>query len=287
VPAGSGASDAAHRRWLAAQAPRLRGRGEGDDWVRVAGLFAEPEVDGDDARLRARCAPQTGWAGFHYDAGLPLARLKRLLHAAARERLQVCAIQTGMADLFIEGGENDADRRFALGRRAPGDARCAQIGGLRDNGIGVSALTSAYVWRRASQVLARVGPAREETICPIRSLLDAGVPVSLASDNVPVSLWPCVWHAVERIDRATGRVIAAGQRIGREEALRCASTHGAWLSYDEAERGTLGPGKLADFIVLKDDPLSVPAERLASLAPEMTLVGGRTVWSAGSSGAAD
>jgi predicted amidohydrolase YtcJ len=39
--------------------------------------------------------------------------------------------------------------------------------------------------------------------------------------------------------------------------------------------------------VLKDDPLSVPAERLASLAPEMTLVGGRTVWSAGSSGAAD
>jgi predicted amidohydrolase YtcJ len=288
VSAGwSGASDADIADWLAAQAARLRGRGEGDDWVRVAGLFAEPEVDGDDARLRARCAPQTGWAGFHYDAGLPLARLKRLLHAAARERLQVCAIQTGMADLFIEVARTTPidGLRWVVAHPATLDG--AQIGGLRDNGIGVSALTGAYVWRRASQVLARVGPAREETICPIRSLLDAGVPVSLASDNVPVSLWPCVWHAVERIDRSTGRVIAAGQRIGRAEALRCASTHGAWLSFDEEERGTIGPGKLADLIVLKDDPLSVPAERLASLAPEMTLVGGRTVWSAGSSGAAD
>ena len=282
VSAGwSGASGQDIVDWLAAQARRLRGRGEGDDWLRVAGLFAEPEVDPDDARLRARCKPQTGWAGFHYDAGLPPPALKRLLHAAAREKLQVCAIQTAMADLFNEVARTSpiAGLRWVVAHPATLDGD--QIAAMRDNGIAVTALTGAYVWRRASAVLARIGAALEETICPIRSLLDAGVPVSLASDNVPVSLWPCVWHAVERIDRATGRPIAAGQRIGREEALRCASTHGAWLSFDEDQRGSLEPGKLADLIVLKDDPTTVAAERLGALVPDLTIVGGRTVWTSG------
>jgi len=47
---------------------------------------------------------------------------------------------------------------------------------------------------------------------------------------------------------------------------------------DEQDRGTLEPGKLADFIVLAEDPLAVPAPRLAALAPDMTVVGGKTVW---------
>ena len=124
-------------------------------------------------------------------------------------------------------------------------------------------------WRRA----------REHEICPIRSLLDAGVKVSLASDNVPVSLWPCVWQATERIDRATRSVIAPDQRITREEALRCATVHGAWLCGDEARRGTLAPGKLADLIVLPENPLTLAAERIPSLVPDLTLVGGRVAWS--------
>ena len=278
VSAGwSDATEADVVRWVREQAARLGGKGEGDEWLRVAGVFAEPETERDDARLRARCAPQTGWAGFRYDAGLPRPALKALLHAAAREKLQVCGIQTGMADLFDEVARSTpiAGLRWVVAHPATLDAR--QIASLRDNGIGVTALTGAYIWRRASAVLDRIGAEHEETICPLRSLLDAGVPVSLASDNVPVSLWPCVWQAVERIDRASGRPIAPGQRISREEALRCASTHGAWLSFDEDERGTLAPGKLADFIVLADDPLTVAAERLAGLLPEMTMVGGKSV----------
>lgn len=183
-----------------------------------------------------------------------------------------------MADLFNEVATATpiAGLRWVVAHPATFDN--VQIAGLRDNGIGVTALTGAYVWRRASAVLARIGAEHEETICPIRSLLDAGVPVSLASDNVPVSLWPCVWHAVERLDRETGRVVAPGQRIGREEALRCASTNGAWLSFDEDARGTLEPGKLADLIVLKEDPMTIPAESLTSLYADMTVVGGKTVW---------
>jgi predicted amidohydrolase YtcJ len=57
-------------------------------------------------------------------------------------------------------------------------------------------------------------------------------------ENVPISLWPCIWQAVERVDRETGAVIAPDQRISREEALECATTHGAWLCLDEEQRGT-------------------------------------------------
>jgi predicted amidohydrolase YtcJ len=277
-PAFSGASVADVVQWVTREAQRLRSDPLGDDWVRLQGVYAEPAVEPDEARLRAQCAPRTGWAGFNYDAGLAPDALRALLHAAAREGLRVCAIQTAMADVFLEvARETPIDGlRWVIAHPATLDAR--QVAGIADNGICVTTLTNAYIWRSASTVLARIGQARENEICPIRSLLDAGVRVALATDNVPVTLWPCVWQACERVDRATQRAIAPAQRISREEALRCATVNGAWLCGDESRRGTIEPGKLADMIVLPDNPLTLPAERLASLAPDLTIVGGRTVW---------
>ncbi len=279
-PAFTGASLADVTQWVQREAARLRTDAQGDDWLRLQGLYAEPAVDPEETRLRAQCAPRTGWAGFHYDAGLPPQQLRALLHAAAREGLRVCAIQTAMADVFLEvARETPIDGlRWVIAHPATLDAR--QVAGIAEHGICVTLLSNAYIWRSASAVLDRVGAARENEICPVRSLLDAGVNVSLASDNVPVTLWPCVWQVTERIDRKTGRVIAPDQRITRAEALRCATVAGAWLCGDEDRRGTLEPGKLADLIVLPDNPLTMPAERISSLAPDLTIVGGRTAWDA-------
>jgi predicted amidohydrolase YtcJ len=182
-----------------------------------------------------------------------------------------------MADVLLDVARDTpiAGLRWVVAHPATLDAR--QVAGIADNGIVVTTHTNAYISRGASALRDRIGAARENEICPIRSLLDAGVKVSLASDNVPVSLWPCVWQAVERIDRETGRVVAPEQRITREEALQCATSHGAWLCGDEGRRGTLEAGKLADMIVLPEDPLTMPAGRIASLRPDETIVGGRTV----------
>ncbi|MDX3907472.1 MAG: amidohydrolase [Pigmentiphaga sp.] len=266
------------RSWVREHARRLGGKGEGDEWLRLEGLFAEPQTHPEDARLRAACAPQTGWAGFRYDCGLPPDKVRVLLEEAARARLRVCAIQTGMADVFIDVAKRVPidGLRWVVAHPATLDQR--QIAGIREHGMVVTTLTGAYIWRRAAATLRRVGKEREDTLCPIRSLLDAGVPVALASDNLPVSLWNTVWHAVSRIDRETGTVIAPGQRISREAALRCATVHGAWLCLDEHERGTLEAGKLADLLVLPEDPLSMPEERLAQVVPDETWVGGRRVF---------
>jgi len=278
-PAFSGASLEDVVAWTRREAARLRCDPHGDPWLRLQGLYAEPTTEPQEARLRAACAPRTGWAGFHYDAGLAPDALGALLHAAAREGLRVCAIQTAMADVFLDVARTAPidGLRWVIAHPATLDAR--QVAGIADHGICVTTLTNAYIWRSASAVRDRIGASREHEICPIRSLLDAGVKVSLASDNVPVSLWPCVWQATERIDRATGSVIAPQQRITREEALRCATVHGAWLCGDEARRGTLAPGKLADLIVLPENPLTMAAERIPSLVPDLTLVGGRVAWS--------
>lgn len=275
-PGWSDAGQADVRDWLKANAARLADKG--DDWLRLAGFFAEVDANPEASRLRAQCAPVTGWAGFNYDAGLPRHKLVELLRAAARERIRVCAIQAPMLELFAEAAREAPihDLGWVIAHPVALDAR--QIGTIRDLGVMITTHTNSYIWNHASATLARIGRDKEETLCPIRSLLEAGVTVSLATDNVPISLWPCIWQAVERVDRATGQVIAPGQRISREEALACATVHGARLCLDEAERGTLQPGKLADLIVLPEHPLAVPPERLRALAPDVTIAGGRIVF---------
>lgn len=268
-PGWSDASQADVRDWIGER---------GDQWLRLGGFFAEVDPNPEASRLRAQCAPVTGWAGFNYDAGLPRDKLVELLRAAARERIRVCAIQAPMLELFAEAAREAPihDLGWVIAHPAALDAR--QVGMIRDLGVMVTTHTNSYIWNHASATLARIGREKEDTLCPIRSLLEAGVTVSLATDNVPISLWPCIWQAVERVDRATGQVIAPGQRISREEALACATVHGARLCLDEAERGTLEPGKLADLIVLPENPLTIPADRLRTLAPDVTIAGGKIVF---------
>ncbi len=277
-PGWSGATQADVQAWVAKEAPKLRGRGEGDAWLRVAGLFAELDPAPRESKLRAQCRPQTGWAGFHYDQGLPRELLGKLLAAAAKERLRVCAIQAPMLESYAEASRAAPIEGLRWVIAHPVTLDADQVARIRDLGVCITTHTNAYIWKRASAVRDQVGRDKEETICPIRALLDAGACVSLATDNVPVSLWPCIWQAVERIDRASGEVVAPGQRISREEALRCATTQGAYLCMDEGERGTIEPGRLADLIVLPEDPLTVEAPRLKALAPDMTIAGGKTVW---------
>lgn len=101
--------------------------------------------------------------------------------------------------------------------------------------------------------------------------------MSLATDNVPISLWQPVMQAVTRMSTAERRAIAPSQALSREEALRAVTNHGAFLTMEEDRKGSIEPGKLADFAVLSADPLTVPDAALGDIAAETTIVGGRVV----------
>ena len=62
------------------------------------------------------------------------------------------------------------------------------------------------------------------------------------------------------------------------EAIAAYTRNGAWLTREEKIKGTIEPGKLADLIVLSEDLLAIPPEKILSTRVEMTIVGGRIVY---------
>ncbi|MBX9844277.1 MAG: amidohydrolase family protein [Xanthobacteraceae bacterium] len=231
----------------------LAGRGLGDEYLRVQGMFCEAD-DSPEQNLRSAAFPQTGWAGFHC-AALPEAILEPLLVEAARAGIRVSGIWPSNLRLFAEVDRIApiAGQRWVLGHimsLAPDEIKL-----IKDLGLVITTHTSAFLYKHGLPQKARLGAARESEIVPLRSLLDAGVSVSLGSDNVPPSLFPSIGHCVSRREYS-GTVVAADQALTRSEALHLASSGGAYLTFEENERGALEVGKLADFAVLSDDPLT-------------------------------
>lgn len=123
-----------------------------------------------------------------------------------------------------------------------------------------------------------LGPERAARISPARSALDRGVRITIHNDAsvTPTRPLHLMWCAVERIT-AAGNVLGAAQRITPEEALRAHTLDAAWQVFQEAERGSIEPGKRADFAILSDDP--VTAEKpLKDIAVHETVVLAKTAW---------
>jgi len=270
------AGDADPDALIEAWAGFLAEPGSGDARLKLSGIVIDLRASGQD-RLRASASPYTGWAGFNYDFGLPRDKAKAVAKACARWGVRGVGIWPEMLNLFEEVDREIplAGRRWILGHistLSPSD-----IERIRRLGLAVTTHTNRYVYKEGHLLEERLGPARVNEIAPIRSLTDAGVPVSLATDNVPVSLWHPVWQSVARENRYTGKPVAPDEALTREQAVRSATIHGAWLTGDEREKGSIEPGKLADFAVLTDDPLTVETERLKDIAAVSTWVGGRCV----------
>lgn len=256
-------------RWLA-------GRGLGDEWLRMQGVFAEVDTSLEHV-LRKAAFPDTGWAGFNY-AGLPAETVKTLLLECARNGIRVEVIGTALLETLADVARTApiTGQRWVLAHVEALDQR--QLDLVRELGLCITTHTNSAIYKRGAALRDRVGASRLNDIVPLRRLLDAGVPVGLATDNVPVSLWYPIWQVVARIDRTINAPIARGQALTREEALRCATMGGAYLSFGEDLKGSLEPGKLADVAVLSQDPLTCALEDLRDTVAETTIVGGEIVF---------
>ena len=111
-----------------------------------------------------------------------------------------------------------------------------------------------------------------------RSFLDHGIPVAGASDYVPGPYEPlmAIQSMVTRKDYR-GRAWGENQKIKVGEALRICTLHGAHASFEEKVKGSITEGKLADFVVLAEDPHKVDPEKIKDIKVVRTVVGGRTV----------
>jgi predicted amidohydrolase YtcJ len=74
-------------------------------------------------------------------------------------------------------------------------------------------------------------------------------------------------------------VLDGAEKISREQALRVSTINTAYLTFEEDVKGSIEPGKLADFLILSQDILTGPDEQIRSIQPLATYVGGRKVFS--------
>ena len=250
--------------------------GFGNDWLKMSGLYVHAGREAADD-VRARAAPYTGWAGFNSNHGLPREQAKQLLLHCAANDIRAVMIGSSNLDLYDE-----VDREIPLqGRRwvishistiPPRD-----IERIVRMGLVLTTHTNNYLYKGLHAQAQRLPPERHGEIVPLRSLLNAGVKVSLATDNVPVSPFLPIWQTVARTSYQTKERIGAGEALSRADALRCATVGGAYLTFDENKKGSLEVGKLADLAVVSADPLVTEESSIPDTHSLMTMVGGRIV----------
>jgi predicted amidohydrolase YtcJ len=114
-------------------------------------------------------------------------------------------------------------------------------------------------------------PETVEKMCPLRSISQSGAVLALSTDAPVQGFDPFI--------QVAGAVMhpTRAERLSVYEALRAYTWGGAYAGFEEADRGTLETGKLADFVTMDEDPFETPGDRLHSLKVASTWKAGKPV----------
>jgi predicted amidohydrolase YtcJ len=254
------------------------GPGFGDEWLRIDGIAEYNPGE----QLRSPYADRDG-----KDIGelrLPEEQFRRAILTMNRYGWRPAIHITGdrTLDLVLDAYEAADRERSIRDRRWIVEhiplVHKDQMQRMKRLGIVVSAQFQPY--RGSANMVRRYGRERAERALPMRELLDEGLVVSGGSDwpGAPNNPFVNIYFYVTRKTLEHG-IIGANQKITRQEALRVETINNAYLTFDEQLKGSIEPGKLADFVILSDDLLTVPEDRILEIRPLATYVGGRRVYS--------
>jgi len=261
--------------------------GRGDAWLHIGGLkgFADGSLGSHTAWM---LAPFTDGEGTGLSVTPPEALYERVASAdAAGLQVMIHAIgdrgNRTVLDVYarVAREHGQRDRRFRIEHAqhlAPEDVP-------RFGALGVVPSMQPYHCiddgRWAEGV---IGPERAKTSYAWRGLVDTHATLAFGSDwpVAPATPIEGIYAAVTRrtLDGAHPGGWVPEQRITVEEALRAYTWGGAYASFDEAQRGKLAPGQLADIVAIDRDLLRISAVDIADAHVATTIVGGRVVYEA-------
>jgi predicted amidohydrolase YtcJ len=134
-----------------------------------------------------------------------------------------------------------------------------------------------YLWGDVHRK--NLGETRAAFLSPMASAMSAGLKASNHSDfNVtPLNPFLMLWTSMARTTRS-GHVLGPEQRIDAYRGLQSLTTHPAWAYREEARRGSIAAGKLADFVIVSSNPLEVPVERIRDIKIAETIKEGKTIY---------
>ncbi len=126
-----------------------------------------------------------------------------------------------------------------------------------------------------------IGPERAQLICPAKSLIDDGFKITIHTD-APVALpnlMQIVWASVNRVSRS-GDVMGLDERITPYQAMQAITTWSAWQHFEEDKKGSIEAGKLADLVILSDNPLKIDPMKINTITVSETIKEGKSIYKA-------
>ncbi len=260
---------------------------EGDEWLRVAGV--KLGVDGGFEGGLMREPYEEPWGEGGRYSGIQTVPRERFVAVVAELnrlgwRVATHAVGDAAIDLVLDAYEQAnaqhpiSERRWVIehGFLPTPD----HFPRMRSLGLAVTAQNHLYL--AAPSLVQYWGAERAARTTPLRTYLAEEIPVSIGTDSpvIPYNPWWVLYHFTTRGTISAG-VLDSSEAVSVAEALSASSAGLAYLTFEEGEKGTLDPGMLADFTVLPVDPLAIDPNTLEDVRPEVTVVGGRIVWSRG------
>ena len=260
--------------------------GFGDEWIRM-GSTSEHTVDGSfSERTMALSTPYPGvqppYSGNVTETQADLDAWVERVHRAG---IQVnCHANGDVAiDMYL-GALERAQQKLPRADARPKITHCTLITDQlvrRMQALGaVPAMFTTYAYYNSDKFVF-YGEELMKRSMAFRTMLDAGIHVAAGSDFSPGPFSPLM--GIQGMVTRTGwdgRTWGANQRISVDEAIRVNTINGAYASREEAIKGSITVGKLADFVVLADDPHTVSRDRIKDIQIARTVVGGATTYQA-------
>lgn len=136
-------------------------------------------------------------------------------------------------------------------------------------------VTHTYYWGDRHRDML-IGEDRAIRINPLKSALKRDMTFTNHCDTpvTPINPLLCVWSAVNRLT-SSGKVLGEAQRINVIDALRSITIWGAYQFNEEKRKGSLEPGKLADMVLLGENPLTIDPLKLRDIPILATIVGNK------------
>lgn len=260
--------------------------GFGDEWIRF-GATSEHMVDGSfSERTMALSHPYAG-TNPPYSGNVTETQgdLNAWVERVHRAGIQVnCHANGDVAIEMVLTAVERAQRLFPLTDPRPKITHCTLINDdllrrLRAAGV-VPAPFTTYAYYNADK-FHFYGEELMRRSMAYRSFLDREIPAAAGSDFSPGPFAPLM--GIQGMVTRTGwngETWGANQRITVDEALRVNTINGAYASFEERLKGSITPGKFADFVVLADDPHTIAPEKIKDIEIVRTVAGGSTVYQA-------
>jgi hypothetical protein len=258
--------------------------GFGDEWIKL-GATSEHTVDGSFSERTM--ALSTPYPGTTYTGNVTEAQdeLNAWVERVHRAGIQVnCHANGDVAiDMYMTAFER-AQKAFPRADARPKITHCTLINDdlvRRIKAVGaVPAMFTTYAYYNTDKFPFYGEPLMKRSMA-FRTLLDAGVKAAAGSDFSPGPFAPLM--GIQGMVTRTGwdgTTWGANQKITVDEAIAVNTINGAYASREESLKGSITAGKLADFVVLADDPHTVSPDKIKDIQIVRTVVGGSTAFQA-------